>query len=175
MVKRWAGVALGLGLLAMTSPVWPIEPRAGEGLACDPDAKVANLSFTLQDMNGRSVRLSDYKGKVLLVDFWATWCGPCKVEIPGFVELYGKYRTQGFEIVGMLVEDEIAKARPFAQQFKMNYPVLDASSREDVQEAYGPLWGLPTAFLIGRDGRICRKHSGFTPKEEFEREIKALL
>ena len=175
MVKRWAGVALGLGLLAMTSPVWPIEPRGGEGLACDPEAKAANVSFTLQDMNGRSVRLSDYRGKVLLVDFWATWCGPCKVEIPGFVELYGKYRTQGFEIVGMLVEDEIAKARPFAQQFKMNYPVLDTASREDVQEAYGPLWGLPTAFLIGRDGRICRKHSGFTPKEEFEREIKVLL
>src|SRR3990170_1647332 len=175
MVKRWAGVALGLGLLAMTSPVWPIEPRGGEGLACDPEAKAANVSFTLQDMNGRSVRLSDYRGKVLLVDFWATWCGPCKVEIPGFVELYGKYRTQGFEIVGMLVEDEIAKARPFAQQFKMNYPVLDTASREDVQEAYGPLWGLPTAFLIGRDGRICRKNSGFTPKEEFEREIKALL
>ena len=175
MLKRWAAVVLGVGLLAMTSPVWPIETRGAEGVACDPDAKDANLSFTLLDMNGQSVRLRDYKGKVLLVDFWATWCGPCKIEIPGFVELYSKYRAQGFEMVGMLVEDEIAKARPFAQQFKMNYRVLDAASREDVQEAYGPLWGLPTAFLIGRDGKICKKHSGFTPKEQFEQEIKALL
>src|SRR3989304_3963089 len=71
MGKRWVGVALGLGLLAMTSPVWPIEPRGGEGLACDPEAKVANVSFTLQDMNGRGVRLSDYRGKGLLVGFWA--------------------------------------------------------------------------------------------------------
>jgi peroxiredoxin len=174
MLKRWGAVFVGVGLLAMTSPVWPIESQDA-AVACDADAPMANLSFTLQDMNGKSVSLSAYKGKVLLVDFWATWCGPCKIEIPGFVELYDKYRAQGFEMVGMLVEDEIAKARPFAEQFKMNYPVLDATAREDVQEAFGPLWGLPTAFLIDRSGRICKKHSGFSPKEHFEQEITALL
>src|SRR3990172_2021811 len=101
MLKRWATIAIGVGLLAMMSPFWPLESDA-QGAACDPNAKTANLNFTLKDMNGKSVALSSYKGKVLLVDFWATWCGPCKVEIPGFVELYTKYRAQGFEIVGVL-------------------------------------------------------------------------
>lgn len=175
MVRRWTLVIVGVALLAMWSPVWPLESEGAEGVACEPDAKPANLDLTLQDMNGESVTLSDYQGKVLLVDFWATWCGPCKVEIPGFIDLYNTYRGQGFEIVGMLVEDQIAKAKPFAEQFEMNYPVLDAEKRDDVQEAFGPIWGLPTAFLISRDGRICKKHSGFSPKEQFEEEIKALL
>jgi peroxiredoxin len=175
MLKRWIAVAIGVGLLAMMSPTWPLESEAAQGAACDPNAKMANLNFTLKDMNGKSVNLSAYKGKVLLVDFWATWCGPCKVEIPGFVDLYTRYRAQGFEIVGVLVDDQIAKAKPFAQQYKMNYPVLDGDKRDDVKDAFGPLWGLPTAFLIGRDGKICRKHSGFATKEQFEKEIKGLL
>jgi cytochrome c biogenesis protein CcmG/thiol:disulfide interchange protein DsbE len=175
MLKQWTAVAIGVGLLAMMSPVWPLESEAAQGAACDPNAKTANLNFTLKDMNGKNVSLSAYKGKVLLVDFWATWCGPCKVEIPGFVDLYTRYRGQGFEIVGVLVDDQIAKAKPFAQQFKMNYPVLDGDKRDDVKDAFGPLWGLPTAFLIGRDGKICKKHSGFATKEQFEKEIKALL
>jgi peroxiredoxin len=175
MLKRWASVGVGVILLAMMSPVWPLDSEAADGAACDANAGPANLDFTIEDMNGRMVDLSAYKGKVLLVDFWATWCGPCKVEIPGFVELYDKYRAQGFEIVGMLVEDEIARAKPFAEQFKMNYPVLNADPREDVQEAFGPLWGLPTAVLVSRDGKMCKRHSGFAPKEQFEQEIKALL
>jgi peroxiredoxin len=175
MLKRWTAVAIGVGLLAMMSPTWPLESEAAQGAACDPNAKMANLNFTLKDMNGKNVNLSAYKGKVLLVDFWATWCGPCKVEIPGFVDLYTRYRAQGFEIVGVLVDDQIAKAKPFAQQYKMNYPVLDGDKRDDVKDAFGPLWGLPTAFLIGRDGKICRKHSGFATKEQFEKEIKGLL
>jgi cytochrome c biogenesis protein CcmG/thiol:disulfide interchange protein DsbE len=175
MLKRWALVTGGVVILAMFSPIWPLETEGAEGEACPVDAKPANLDFTLQDMNGESVTLSDYAGKVLLVDFWATWCGPCKVEIPGFVELYDKYRDQGFEIVGMLVEDQIAKAKPFAEEFKMNYPVLDGDKRDDIQEAFGPIWGLPTAVLISRDGKICKKHSGFTSKEQFEEEIKGLL
>jgi peroxiredoxin len=175
MLKKWILVAMGVGLLATMSPTWPLESEAAQGAACDPNAKMANLNFTLKDMNGKDVNLTAYKGKVLLVDFWATWCGPCKVEIPGFVDLYTRYRGQGFEIVGMLVDDQIAKARPFAKQYKMNYPVLDADKRDDVKDAFGPLWGLPTAFLIGRDGRICKKHSGFATKEQFEKEIKGLL
>jgi thiol-disulfide isomerase/thioredoxin len=146
----------------------------GDGAACMADAKPANLDFTIQDLDGRSVKLADYKGKVILLNFWATWCGPCKAEIPGFVELQDKYRDD-LIVVGYSVDDDEPKARAFAQEYKMNYPVLLGLGREDVQDAYGPIWGIPASFIISRDGRVCKKHLGIAPKAVFEREIKALL
>ena len=121
------------------------------------------------------MHLSELKGKVVLLDFWATWCGPCKMEIPGFVELHDKYKQQGFEIVGLLTQDDVGNAPAFIEKFKMNYQVLDANDQTALEDAYGPLFGLPTSFLISKDGLICRTHIGFSPKEQFEREIQALL
>jgi len=133
----------------------------------------------MKDTEGRTVRLEDYRGKVVLLDFWATWCGPCKVEIPAFVDLYRTYQPRGFEVVGVVVQDKFANAGPFARQFKMNYTILDGVDREDVEDAYGPLFGLPTSFLIARDGRICGKHVGLPGakdlKEAFAAEIRSLL
>ena len=143
--------------------------------ACQPNAKPANYDFTLKDLHGKEMHLSQLKGKVVLLDFWATWCGPCKMEIPGFVELYDKYKGQGFEIVGLLTEDDVANAPAFIEKFKMNYQVLDANGQDALEDAYGPLFGLPTSFLISKDGLICRTHIGFSPKEQFEKEIQALL
>jgi thiol-disulfide isomerase/thioredoxin len=148
---------------------------AARASVCQANAKPANLNFTLKDVQGRNTSLTTYKGKVLLVDFWATWCGPCKLEVPGFVELYDKYKPQGFEMVGLLWQDEVANVPAFAEKFKMNYPILDGNEHQDIEDAYGPLWGLPTSFLISKDGLICRTHVGFSPKEQFEREIQALL
>jgi peroxiredoxin len=143
--------------------------------ACPANAKPANLSFTLTDTAGRNVKLADYKGKVLLLDFWATWCAPCRVEIPGFVEMYDKYKSRGFEVVGVVVLDQFAKAAPFARELKMNYTILNGDGRDDLEDAYGPLFALPTTFIIDRDGRICQKHVGLTARETFERAIKQLL
>jgi peroxiredoxin len=143
--------------------------------ACTANAARANLDFAMKDMAGRAVKLADYKGKVLLLDFWATWCGPCRIEIPGFVEMYDTYRSRGLEVVGVVVLDEFRKAAPFARQFKMNYTILDGNDREDVENAYGPLFALPTTFIIGRDGRICQKHVGLTPRDTFENAIKQLM
>src|SRR5206468_7334740 len=102
-------------------------------------------------------------------------CGGGKLEVPGFVELYDKYKPQGFEMVGLLWQDEVANVPAFAEKFRMNYPILDGNEHQDLEDAYGPLWGLPTSFLISKDGLICRSHVGYSPKDQFEREIQALL
>lgn len=142
--------------------------------ACMANAKPANFDFTIKDLEGRDVALSAYKGKVVLLNFWATWCGPCKAEIPGFVELQEKYKDD-LVIVGFSVDDTADKAKVFAAEYKMNYPILLGEGREDVQDAYGPIWGIPASFLISKDGRVCRKHLGIAPKSVFEKEIVALL
>ena len=157
-------------------PMSPLASHGDEqGGACMANAKPANLNFTMKDLDGKDVALSSFKGKVILLNFWATWCGPCKAEIPGFVELQNQYGKDGLVIVGYSVDDEAPKARAFANEYKMNYPVLLGLGREDVQEAYGPIWGIPASFIISREGKVCQKHLGIAPKAVFEKEIKALL
>ena len=147
---------------------------AEDGAACEANAKPANLDFTIKDLDGKDIKLSSYQGKVILLNFWATWCGPCKAEIPGFVELQEKYKKD-LVVVGYDVDDTAEKARVFVDEYKMNYPVLLGLGREDVQDAYGPIWGIPASFLISKDGKVCKRHMGIAPKETFEKEIKALL
>jgi peroxiredoxin len=181
-VARWVIAAAAIAALVYT--LVPGLPAPGELVsttsaaaaeACGANAKPANLDFTVKDMNGQSVALSSFKGKVIVLDFWATWCPPCKAEIPGFVELQKEYGEKGLQIVGVSVDDTVDKLSPFAAEFKMNYPVLVGLDRDDLQDAYGPMWGIPTTFLISRDGKICRKHSGIVGKDRYEQDIKALL
>src|SRR5438270_11786683 len=126
MNLRWAMAAVGaLGLAFVTIPgPWiesHIDATAPAGSACAANAKPANLNFTLKDLNNRDVKLSSLKGKVILLDFWATWCGPCKIEIPWFVEFKQKYGSRGLEVVGVVTEDpDFAKVKPFVTQWKMN-------------------------------------------------------
>jgi len=163
-------------------------PTAPAAAACPADAKLANFNFTLKDLDGKDVKLAAYKGNLILLDFWATWCGPCKVEIPAFINLYKKYKSQGFEVISVVLLDKFANARPYAQAMKINYPVLNGDDQQDaIDDAYGPLFGLPISFLIGRDGRICQKHLGLPSatatkdpdtkavEDIFEAEIKSLL
>jgi thiol-disulfide isomerase/thioredoxin len=129
--------------------------------------------FSLIDMNGRKLDLADYRGKVVLLDFWATWCGPCRIEIPGFIKLQERYRDQGLVILGIYIDDNAESVRDFYREFKMNYAVAAGDQR--LAELYGGFIGLPTTFLIGRDGRIYSKHSGAEDVSVFEEEIKTLL
>ena len=146
-----------------------------DGAACMADAKPAKLDFMIKDLEGKDVALSSFKGKVIVLNFWATWCGPCKAEIPAFVELQNTYGKDGLVVVGYSVDDDAPKARAFMNEYKINYPVLLGLGREDVQEAFGPIWGIPASFIISRDGKVCKKHLGIAPKAVFEKEIKALL
>jgi thiol-disulfide isomerase/thioredoxin len=161
---------------ATVAPVASHDAAGGgqDAGACMANAKPANMDFTMKDLDGKQVSLSSYKGKVVLLNFWATWCGPCKAEIPGFVEIQEKYKDQ-LVIVGFSVDDTAEKAREYATEYKMNYPILLGEGREDVQDAYGPIWGIPASFIISKDGRVCRKHLGIAPKAVFEREVVALM
>jgi len=144
--------------------------------ACMADAKDAKWDFTLKDMDGKDVSLASFKdqGKVVLLNFWATWCGPCKAEIPGFVELQEQYRDK-LTIIGYSVDDTPELAKKYAAEYKINYPILLGEGKEDVQDAYGPIWGIPASFIISKDGKVCRKHMGIAPKAVFEKEVVALM
>src|SRR5206468_7629887 len=114
-----------------------------------------------------------YRGKVVLLDFWATWCDPCREEIPHFVELQQKYGARELQIIGVSMDDSAEPVRPFYQKFHMNYPVVIGTAKTG--ELYGGILGLPVSFLIGRDGRIYAKHIGATDASVFEKEIKKLI
>jgi len=129
--------------------------------------------FTLPQLDGQPLSLSSYRGKVVLLDFWATWCVPCREETPHFVELQQKYGDRGLQIIGISMDDSPDPVRPFTQQFHVNYPVVMGTAKTG--EEYGGVLGLPIAFLIDRDGRIVAKHIGATDAAVFEREITGLL
>ncbi len=130
--------------------------------------------FSLESLEGKTMRLSDFRGKAVLLNFWATWCGPCKIEMPWFVELQQKYGSQGLQVVGVAMDDaskeDIAK---FAQDMGVNYPVL--IGKEAVGDSYGGIPALPETFFIGRDGKVVDKILGLRGKAEIEDAIKKAL
>ena len=135
---------------------------------------IAAPDFTLPDINGKMVSLKDFRGKVLILDFWATWCPPCRQEIPQFVDLYSQYKEKGFEIIGIALDQEGEKVvKPFSQNYNIKYPILIGG--EEVSEIYGGIRGIPTTFVIDRKGNIVKKYVGFRDREVFEEDIKALL
>lgn len=129
--------------------------------------------FSLKDSKGTSVQLSKYKGKVVVLDFWATWCGGCKVEIPWFMEFQKKYKHSGLAVIGVSMDDDGWKVvKPFLKEKKLNYTVV--LGNDDLAKSYG-LDSMPMTLLIDREGKIAATHVGMVEKSAFEKEIQALL
>lgn len=130
--------------------------------------------FALKDVTGATVRLSDYRGKVVLLNFWATWCGPCKIEIPWFIDFEQSYKDRKFAVLGISMdEDGWDSVKPYLEQRRINYRVMIGT--EELSQLYGGIDALPTTFMIDREGRIASKHEGLVSKSAYENEILDLL
>jgi cytochrome c biogenesis protein CcmG/thiol:disulfide interchange protein DsbE len=130
--------------------------------------------FELKDLAGKNVQLSDYHGKVVLLNFWATWCPPCKEEMPWFVDLQRRYEAQGLQVIGVAMDDSDQKTiEAFTKRLGVNYPVL--LGKESTARAYGDVQFLPDTFYIGRDGKIVSHVQGLINRKEIEEEVKNAL
>ncbi len=148
-------------------------PEGGKSPATMASGRTAP-TFSLRDINGNIVSSSRFLGKPTVINFFATWCPPCRQEIPGFVEVYNKYRQGGFELVGISLDTDTKENLPrFLTQNRVEYRILMgdlATSR-----AYGGVNSIPTTFFVGKDGRIRNVHVGYMDSDTFESEVKKLL
>lgn len=144
-----------------------VEAAAGEAPQMAPD-------FTLEAADGKQVKLSDYKGQVVLLNFWATWCGPCKIEMPWFIEFQRKYKDQGFTVLAVSLDEEGWEVvRPYAEGLKPNFPIL--LGNDEIAERFDGVVALPTTLIIDKEGGIVGRHTGLVNKSEYESEIEDLL
>lgn len=130
--------------------------------------------FSLSDLENNQVSLANFKDKIVVLNFWATWCSPCKKEIPDFVDLHKKYREKGVVVVGIALDEEgLTVVKPFIQEYKVNYPIL--LGNEQIAKDYGGIIGVPTSFILDGKGNVYKKYVGYRPVSEYESDIDALL
>ncbi len=136
-------------------------------------ARINAPNFALQSISGDTVKLSEFKGRIVILDFWATWCPPCKKEIPGYIRLKNTYPDSVLEIIGVTLERNIGKVIDFKERVGVNYPLV-MPNRAILQE-YGNIQAIPTTFVIDRKGRIYRRYVGYVPLAEFRMDIERLI
>jgi peroxiredoxin len=130
--------------------------------------------FTLPQLDGNSLTLSEFKGKVIILNFWATWCPPCRREIPDFIELYENYKDEGLQIIGVNLDGgDTRPIKQFLEEYKINYSVVLGDG--NIIEDYGGIRAIPTTFIIDREGNIREKYIGYQPRTTFEEAVKKLL
>lgn len=167
---RWPLLAVVVSLLVSCSEA-PMPEHANVKPASN---RKPAPDFTLKDSNGAAVKLSDYKGKVVLLNFWATWCGPCKIEIPWFIDFEQQYKDKGFAVLGVAMDDEGWEVvKPYLAARKVNYRVLLGD--DSVSQLYGGIDSLPTTFILDKDGNIASVHVGLVGKDNYQSEIQHLL
>lgn len=154
---------IGITLLSVT---WGAQCALSEPSETAPD-------FSLSTINGEILKLSDFKGKVIILDFWAMRCPPCRKEIPDFIKLYNKYKDKELVIIGVSLDRDLDRLKTFCHDMGINYPIVIGT--RELTETYGGIMYIPTTFVIDKNGNIVNKHIGFTEKEVFEEEIKAFL
>jgi peroxiredoxin len=154
---------------------WSPGPRSVRTEPVKPDKDRHQApDFALKDVNGQTVRLSDYRGKVVLLDFWATWCSPCQIEIPWFMDLERRNKDRGFAVLGVSMDDDgWESVKPFLSQLGVNYRVVIGN--EETSQLYGGVDALPTTFLIDRGGKIAAVHVGLANRRDFEDGVAQLL
>ena len=172
---KWVTVIGLVGILVAVSVAGvTVNPKLKSPPPAKEVKKIKAPDFNLKDLNGNPVKLSDYKGRVVLINFWATWCPPCRMEIPHFIELQKKYQGKGFVIIGISRdEDGIDAVKPFVNEFKINYQVLLEDDK--VADDYGGIVGIPTSFLVDTEGNQVKKYYGYTETSEIEKDMRPLL
>ena len=173
-----AGLLIAVGGAGVLAAVGANPPAAGGVPALLARSALPVLSkapaWTLRDVDGREVKSTDFKGKVVVVDFWATWCPPCRKEIPDYIALQKKYADRGLVILGFSMDEgPAADVKAFGVKMKVNYPLLMADGA--VAEAFGGVEGLPTAFVIDREGNIRHRKVGLSDPAAYEKLIASLL
>lgn len=130
--------------------------------------------FTLQDLNGKNVKLSDFRGKIVILNFWATWCAPCRREIPDFIDLQNTYGKDGLQFIGIALDQEgMEKIKPYADKMKISYPILIGNN--EIADKYGGMSAIPVTFLIDRKGIMRNHYIGMRQKSDLESMALALL
>ena len=164
---------VGLAIVSCGASSEPSESAIAQA-ASDAEQREPAPDFSLRDANNHEVKLSDFQGKVVLLNFWATWCGPCKIEMPWFVEFQRKYRDRGFSVIGVAMDEEGWNVvRPFADRLKLNFPIVIGN--DEVADKYGGIAALPTTYIIDKQGKVALMHQGLTSKGDYEDEIEQLL
>jgi len=173
---RSTWIALGVAVVMLSATWYPgLEDRFRQHKKT-PIAEVgqvANLNFTMKNPAGESVSLAQFPGKTLILNFYATWCGPCRVETPDLVLLQAAHKDD-LQVIGILITDSPTRVPAFAVEFGITYPLLDGNEREDLDDAFGPIDGLPRSVVIGPDGKIAAIHEGATLRPTFERDLAAI-
>ena len=169
---QWAAAAATLALLLGGCSKLS-RSSSDAAVKSDKDRKPAP-AFSLTDARGTPVSLAEYRGKVVLLNFWATWCGPCEVEIPWFIEFEQKYKDRDFAVLGVSFDDDGWKSvRPYIAAHKINYRIMIGT--EKMSQLYGGVDSLPTTFIVDRQGRIAAQHVGLVDKSDYQNEILKLL
>jgi peroxiredoxin len=166
--RSLAALALAVALAACLQ-----SPPGRPALKAEKDRKAAP-HFTLKDATGAAVDLADYQGKVVLLNFWATWCGPCKIEIPWFIDFQQRYKDRDFAVIGVSMDDDgWQSVKPYVAEHKINYRIVIGT--EEISQQYGGVEALPTTFILDREGRIASRHVGLVSKSDYQNEIVHLL
>ncbi|MDZ7371623.1 MAG: TlpA family protein disulfide reductase [candidate division KSB1 bacterium] len=172
-------MTLGLVSIMVLSLVVPAcskqeKSSVGGSTASAQTKNDGGLDFTIITIDGQHLKLSDFRGKVVIVDFWDTWCPPCRMEIPHFIDLYKQYKGRGFEMIGIAFGREGVEAvKRFSASYNINY--TNALATQEILNKVGEINAIPTTFVLDQKGNIYKKYVGYQDKAVFERDIKTLL